>query len=162
MKNLENKLGLHQRVEIIYVVDGYQASLVHESEITLAEAFGNTVQEAIRELDKQLRPKLENWEVCAETQDPYSPPECIGRTVKGDVYGHQEIEDGSRVRTSTIQEIGPGFVRTANTEYQLGKPHPRYLEWCRENGHNMPAVSNFIAQADGCRNSAKALEEYNG
>ncbi len=55
---IEGALGLHQRVEIVYVVDGYQASIVNEEGYsgTIAESSSRvSVYEALFELELKLR-----------------------------------------------------------------------------------------------------------
>jgi hypothetical protein len=56
LPHLEQRLGLHQEVQIIYVVDGFNATLRseegHPKEET--DAAGATIQEALINLDKKL------------------------------------------------------------------------------------------------------------
>ncbi len=54
--NLERLIQLKERVEVIYVVDGYLASVVRVSDYrVLAEAFGTTIDLALVNLDTKLR-----------------------------------------------------------------------------------------------------------
>jgi hypothetical protein len=54
LNNLENKLGLHQYLQVIYVVDGYLASLNNEQDLQNTEAEGSTLIEALINLDLKL------------------------------------------------------------------------------------------------------------
>lgn len=51
---IEQALGLHQRLEVIYVVDGYTAKLVNEDETVTYEATEATIGEALVTLDMGL------------------------------------------------------------------------------------------------------------
>ncbi len=54
--HIEIAVGLHQRVEVIYVVDGFQARLINEKEETISESeVGGTVFSALKDLDYKLR-----------------------------------------------------------------------------------------------------------
>jgi hypothetical protein len=55
--NIERRLGLHESVGVIYVVDGYEAALVHENQTVIAEAKGETVEEALANLELLLKPE---------------------------------------------------------------------------------------------------------
>lgn len=59
LENLERCCQLHEHVEIIYVVDGYQASLETENfpEVPLIKAHGTSFVEALIALDKALEGK---------------------------------------------------------------------------------------------------------
>ena len=47
-ENIQNLIGLHQELSIIYVVDGYNAILYKSENLDiLYEAYGNTVEEAL-------------------------------------------------------------------------------------------------------------------
>lgn len=52
---IEDNLGLHSRVEIIYVVDGYEASLIGENEETIETGFGESIFNALLDLDERLK-----------------------------------------------------------------------------------------------------------
>lgn len=56
LPKLEERLGLHQRLEVIYVVDGFNAQLVNEDGYggTIAEAHGVTILEALENLNEKL------------------------------------------------------------------------------------------------------------
>lgn len=54
---LHEKLGLHETIEINYIVDGYWAKLINEFEQVLAEASGETIYLALRNLNNELKDK---------------------------------------------------------------------------------------------------------
>jgi hypothetical protein len=78
--------------------------------------------------------RLENWIMVVG--DPYKAPECQKGCLTGYVYGNPKFEDGNPIVTSTIIEINvrKGFAKTiSGSEYILGKPHPEWVEWLKEN-----------------------------
>lgn len=80
--------------------------------------------------------RLENWSVV--TKDPYTPPEFA--RIEGEVYGHPRFNDGELVALSRVQEVNGNIVKTRNTTYILGEPHPDYVKWCLENGYDKPTT----------------------
>ena len=58
--NIEPLLGLHQRLEVIYLVDKYQATLFLDDDRVIAEGNGTSVEQALTDLDTALSfiPKL--------------------------------------------------------------------------------------------------------
>lgn len=55
---LDEKIGLHERLEVIFVVDGFLAQFVERDGCQTAfEAHGATVNEAIRNLEAAMRNK---------------------------------------------------------------------------------------------------------
>lgn len=57
---LEDSLGLHSRVEIIYVVDGYQASLIKEDDTILFTAWGESIAGAVQNLNDAIKGSVPN------------------------------------------------------------------------------------------------------
>ena len=58
MAELERHVGLHYSIEIIYVVDGYDAKLVgHDGSTVMAEAQGDSIIQAIDKLAKVVQIK---------------------------------------------------------------------------------------------------------
>jgi hypothetical protein len=56
LTHLEARLGLHEELSIIYVVDGYQATLLtSDGAVALAAASGPTIAEALNRLSDVLR-----------------------------------------------------------------------------------------------------------
>lgn len=50
---LDQALGLHEEISVVYVVDGFEASICHENDGTVIEmAQGETVHEALLNLEK--------------------------------------------------------------------------------------------------------------
>jgi len=87
--------------------------------------------------------RLENWSITCSA-DPYRPPERQTRQLRGEVYGHPRRPDGEHIRTSSIVSAGGGTVTTRNSVYTLGEPDPKFVEWCRENGHHVPTSEEPI------------------
>jgi hypothetical protein len=52
--NLDQKLGLHYEITVWYVVDGYEARFEHERTGVVKQAHGQTVIEAILNLEKNM------------------------------------------------------------------------------------------------------------
>ncbi len=73
---------------------------------------------------------LKNWMVTGN-DDPYCAPECQNQYIIGDL-------DGKTIRTSAIQSVDGCVITTQNSEYELGEPEPRYVEWCKANGVHVP------------------------
>lgn len=88
-----------------------------------------------------MKIKLENWEFCVRQGSPYMAPECQQRYFIGDVTGHPNFPDGSRVSTSNAVGWADDCAVTEDgNQYELGQPHPDYeaafpnaLERMREN-----------------------------
>ncbi len=54
---IEKNMGLHERFELLYVVDGYQAELsTLDGDVTVERQNGGTVAEAIIALAEKLSP----------------------------------------------------------------------------------------------------------
>ena len=77
--------------------------------------------------------RIENWSTGREN-NPFLAPEQQGICLCGQVYGHPTKEDGSRVKTSSIQSIDGRMVGTLNTIYELGEPDPEFIKWMKVEG----------------------------
>jgi hypothetical protein len=88
---------------------------------------------------------LERWAVEAQGS-PYTAPEAWILCLRGRVYGHPSKTDGKNIVTSPIEAPGEevGTVVTKNTIYNLGEPHPDYVDWCKQNGHHVPTKEEPI------------------
>lgn len=77
---------------------------------------------------------IENWSMFTD-DTPFLAPELRKMYLQGNVYNHENFEDGQFVYTSSIQDIDleNGRVNTRNTIYQLGKIDEEYLEFCEGN-----------------------------
>lgn len=51
---VQEVLGLHQTLEVIYIVDGYSASIINEKQKTIYEATGKTIHEAMANLETNV------------------------------------------------------------------------------------------------------------
>lgn len=91
--------------------------------------FPDCQKEGVKEISKV---RLENWSII-RSYDPYKPPEAQPAVLVGVCYGHPQLPDGEKIKTSAIQEfILSTEVRTQNTVYILGEIDPQYKEY-REN-----------------------------
>lgn len=79
--------------------------------------------------------KLEEWSVCNRPADPYQAPELWSTILSGKVYGHSRFPDGTHIDTSLIVKAEGRIVHTySGTQYELGIPEQKYVEWCAKNG----------------------------
>ena len=95
--------------------------------------------------------KLENWSIFKD-QNPYIAPERQRGCLIGNIYGHTKFKDGDPITTSYIIEIDvrKGFAKTVSgSEYILGKPHPEWVGWLKEN--------NFTDTLDDLKNAENKL-----
>jgi hypothetical protein len=67
-------------------------------------------------------PRLEEWHLVGGPG---------GRVLVGKVYGHPRFSDGEQVTTTLVEDFNLATKRasTRNTVYDLGAPHPTFLEW---------------------------------
>jgi hypothetical protein len=75
--------------------------------------------------------KLENWRI-------YEIPTLSGMVgvLGGRAYGHPKFEDGEEIMTSFIMDLNIPNKRAktySGSEYILGSPDPKWLEWLEEN-----------------------------
>lgn len=54
LTKIESKLGLHQRLQAIYVVTGYEVWLESEKDETIEVGFGDTLIAALEDLNGRL------------------------------------------------------------------------------------------------------------
>ncbi len=66
------------------------------------------------ERNGQTLPRLEEWCV-------------VGSCLMGFVFGHSDFKDGHWIKTSRLLGVEGGEIRTRNSRYKLGEPHPSYL-----------------------------------
>jgi len=80
--------------------------------------------------------RLENWSIQVH-MGQYKYPKDVGSTVYlcGNIYGHELIGNGRRIKSSKITEldINDRIARTSDAIYRLGRPDKWYIEWLREN-----------------------------
>lgn len=84
-------------------------------------------------------PILEEWAIIENNDNPYLAPELRKIRLYGKVYGRLDFEDGTFVRTSSIQELDlkNKKAKTKNTEYILGELSKDYLKWLQDNGKTL-------------------------
>jgi len=81
-------------------------------------------------------PIIKEWAVCYSSEDLYQPPEAVGRTIVGKVYGSSKFEDGVKIRTGTVKSAnGREFITESGSHYRLfGRPRKDYLKWLKDSG----------------------------
>lgn len=58
--------------------------------------------------------------------------------LNGQVYGHPDFEDGTRIWTTRPIEASEDCVITlSGSEYELGEPDPEYIKWMEETHPNL-------------------------
>ena len=96
---------------------------------------------------EKITGKLEKWRVVSydPTKNPYQPPESILVFLNGCVYNHSKFEDGKNIATSLIKKVDGNLITTSNgSVYELGEPHPEYVEWCELVGCHVPTKEEPI------------------
>jgi hypothetical protein len=79
--------------------------------------------------------KLEQWGVC-ERGDCFAAPETRMICLTGIVYGHPVKPDGKEIVTNAIAAVDGRIITTySGTEYVLGEPAPKYLQYLKDNGY---------------------------
>ena len=72
---------------------------------------------------------LENWAWFCTNASPYTAPELLKFSLKGEVRGHPSRPNGQTITTSQVIGLGPvpNSVRTKlNSIYILGNPNAEY------------------------------------
>jgi len=79
-------------------------------------------------------PIIKEWAVCYSSNDPYQPPEQVGRTIVGRVYGSSKFDDGDKIRTGVVKSVkGREFITESGSHYRLfGRPRKDYLKWLKD------------------------------
>jgi len=55
--NIDRLLGIHERLQILYVVDGYEVDFsTDDGDTWVLREYGETVAKALSHLDKRLQP----------------------------------------------------------------------------------------------------------
>ena len=84
------------------------------------------------------RPRIEDWSV-SEGWGLYDAPELRRFYIQGKVYGHHIFATGASIRTSDIVSVnGIRVITVSGSEYRLGRPNKKYVQWCREQGCHVP------------------------
>lgn len=84
-------------------------------------------------------PKLENWSITTNNDNPFLAPELRSIRIHGEVYQHENFTDGTKVTTSSVQELDLecNQAQTRNTLYTLGNPSEDYLKWLEQHGKSL-------------------------
>lgn len=75
--------------------------------------------------------QIDNYSVTSKS-DPYLPPELAHKQIQGQVKNHPAYKDGTKIITSDIIAVNGRVVKTANSEYELLTPDPKWLDWMKE------------------------------
>lgn len=77
--------------------------------------------------------KLEDWS--CTSRNPYVDPTVpYNLCLQGTVKGHPKIPDGEHIVTSPVLNFEGRFIMTTSRTYHVGKAHPAWLAWLKENG----------------------------
>ena len=80
--------------------------------------------------------RVENWSIQVHLGQ-YKSPKGVGSTMYlcGNIYGHELIANGRRIKSAKITEldINDRIARTTDAIYRLGRPDKWYVEWLRRN-----------------------------
>lgn len=79
--------------------------------------------------------RLEKWSMIFDIRALLVVGKQTG-CLAGVVYGHPKFEDGEEIVTSYIVDLDvrKGRAKTySGSEYVLGRPHPDWVEWLKEN-----------------------------
>jgi hypothetical protein len=63
------------------------------------------------------------------------------------VFHISKFDDGKRITTSYVIAINGIEIKIktySGSTYRLGQPDPKYVDWCRENGHHVPTPEEPI------------------
>ena len=90
--------------------------------------------------------RLENWSICTHPNDVYIAPEFRLPCLQGNVFNDPRgRSDGKRIVTTLIINVeGDKVITESGSVYELGKPNPKYIEWCMANNHHVPTIREPI------------------
>jgi len=84
--------------------------------------------------------RVENWSLQVHFGQ-YKSPKYTGSTIYlcGNIYGHEYISNGKRIKSSKIIEldINDKIIRTTDAIYRLGRPDKWYIEWLIRNSFSL-------------------------
>ena len=85
----------------------------------------------------------------ATTESPYKAPETMIARLSGEVYGHPNFEDGTRVTTSRIVNTSKRIVKTSSgSTYKLGFISQDYKSWLKDNGYTYNQYDPFMNKGE--------------
>ena len=89
---------------------------------------------------------MENWSIFRDDSDKWNfvDPELRPNYIKGNVYNHPTMADGSSISTSRIEIIWfrEKKIKTFSRMYKLGKPCEKWLEFLKSKGRNIEEYLN--------------------
>jgi hypothetical protein len=94
-------------------------------------------------LRKEFMAILKKWSTVTE-QNPYRAPEVVPSIkLRGEVYDHPKIEDGTLVETSLVKNSIGRLVETySGTVYSLeGEPDPNWVKYLDSIGYDLDLES---------------------
>ena len=84
--------------------------------------------------------RVENWSIQVHLGQ-FKAPRCVGSAIYlcGNIYGHEFITNGRRIKSSKITELDMSdkIARTTDSIYRLGRPDKWYIEWLRKNNFSL-------------------------
>ena len=88
---------------------------------------------------------LSNWHICSRSHYNYTAPEQMEILLQGIVYDHPKFQDGDKIVSSRIIKVnGPIITTKSGTVYHLGKPNPKFVQWCKDRGCHVPTKQEPI------------------
>ncbi len=77
---------------------------------------------------------IENWFIAINQENPYIAPELCPKFIKGNIYNHEIVEDGTFIKTDVLEKVDLES-KTATTKkdiYHLGKVEENYSNFLKE------------------------------
>ncbi len=87
---------------------------------------------------------IDNWFIPINQENPYVAPEFCPKFIKGNIYNHETVEDGTFIKTDILIKVDLEN-KTATTKkdiYHLGKVEEHYSNFLKE--HEPIAYEKFI------------------
>ncbi len=90
-----------------------------------------------------MKKVIDNWFIAINQENPYIASEFCPKFIKGNIYNHEAVEDGTFIKTDTLVKVDLKN-KTATTKkdiYYLGKVEKHYLNFLKE--HEPIAYEKF-------------------
>lgn len=92
--------------------------------------------------------KLENWGIVSNPLNVFLPPELQSSHLVGTVDNHPVLGENKEMTSSKIVDVNGNKVTThSGSVYELGTPHPDYIEYCKKSGVHVPTPEEPIKLA---------------